>query len=154
MTNYLTIEVEKYDEEIKVPYDPDMTLETFKEMLEKALCSPCKLNITQYEKKKKQKMKDVVNNNTNIFLLNNEHLGSFIKNWKGNFNNLVNDCFKNSFSQSFIHSVVKSLVDKEEAQRKKKGFQQQKILKIIILIQKKMIFMVISWDFLIQLKKK
>ena len=29
-------------------------------------------------------MKDVVNNNTNIFLLNNEHLGSFIKNWKGN----------------------------------------------------------------------
>ena len=62
MENCITIGIEKYDEDICVHYDPDMTLESFKAVIEKAIGSPCKPSFSQYEKKKTQKMKDFANN--------------------------------------------------------------------------------------------
>ena len=75
---YITIGIEKYDDDFKIPYDENMTLEQFHISLEKAI-GPCKLNITKYEEKKTKKMKDFVNGNTNIYLINNDNLGTILK---------------------------------------------------------------------------
>ena len=80
-------------------------------------------------KKKTQKMKDFAKNHNNIFLLNNENLGSFIKQWKGNFKNEHNSCFKDSFIQSLVHSLIENIVEKEEAQRREKGLPTAKNFK-------------------------
>lgn len=52
MKNFIKIGIEKYDEDFDIPYDPNMTLGTFKEVLEKAIGSPCKLNISNFDKKR------------------------------------------------------------------------------------------------------
>ena len=109
----VTIGIEKYDNDFSIPYDENMTLEQFHNVLEKAI-GPFKLNITQFEKKKNLKMKDFVKGNTNIYLLDNENLGNIIKHWKGNFINQYNSCFKDSFIQSLVHSMAETLVKKEE----------------------------------------
>ena len=49
--DYLTIGIQKYDEEFSIPYDKDMTLEEFSDVFEKAI--GCKLTIFNFEKKKK-----------------------------------------------------------------------------------------------------
>jgi hypothetical protein len=77
-TKYLIVGIEKYDEEIKIPYDDNMTLKQFKEMIEKAICSSIKLNITKYDKKKDKPMKEIIEENSNIFVLNNENLGDLV----------------------------------------------------------------------------
>ena len=129
MENCITIGIEKYDEDICVHYDPDMTLESFKAVIEKAIGSPCKPSFSQYEKKKTQKMKDFAKNHNDIFLLNNDNLGSFIKQWKGNFKNEHNSCFKDSFIQSLVHSLIEQIVEKEEALRREKGLPTAKNFK-------------------------
>jgi len=125
---FVTIEIDKYDDEFSLPYDDNMTLEEFHSVLEKAV-GPCKLNITKFEEKKNKKMKDVVKDYTNIFLMKNENLGNFIKNWKGNFINERSECFKDSFTQSLVHSIAEALVKKEEELRKKKGLPTSKDFK-------------------------
>ena len=118
----IKVGIEKYDDDFLIPYDESMTLERFKTALEKAIGSPCKLNTTKYEKNKKQTMKDFVEKNgNNIFLLENDNLGSFIKHWKGNFINKNNSCFKDSFVQSLVHSMTEAIVKREEELRKKQG---------------------------------
>lgn len=124
MKNFIKIGIEKYDEDFDIPYDPNMTLGTFKEVLEKAIGSPCKLNISNFDKKKNLKMLEYAT--VNIFTVNNENLGSFISKWKGNFKNENNSCFKDSFFQSFVHSLAENLVKKEEALRTKKGLPPAK----------------------------
>lgn len=122
---FVTIGIEKYDDEFSLPYDENMTLEQFHNVLEKAI-GPCKLNIIQFEKKKNLKMKDFVKGNTNIFLLDNENLGNIIKHWKGNFINQNNSCFKDSYVQSLVHSLAETLVKKEEELRRVKGLPVSK----------------------------
>ena len=67
--NYITIGIERYDDNFKIPYDENMTLEQFHNSLEKAI-GPCKLNITKYKEKKNKKMKDFLTENTYIYLIN------------------------------------------------------------------------------------
>ena len=122
---FVTIGIEKYDDEFSLPYDENMTLEQFHNVLEKAI-GPCKLNIIQFEKKKNLKMKDFVKGNTNIFLLDNENLGNIIKHWKGNFINQYNSCFKDSYVQSLVHSLAETLVKKEKELRRVKGLPVSK----------------------------
>ena len=85
----------------------------------------------KYEENKKQKMKDFVKKNgNNIILLNNENLGSFIKHCKGNFKNKNNSCFKDSYVQSLVHSMIETIVKKEEELRKQQGLPIAKDFKI------------------------
>ena len=49
---FVKIGIDKYDDEFSLPYDDNMTLEEFHNALEKAV-GPFKLNITKFEKKKK-----------------------------------------------------------------------------------------------------
>lgn len=49
--SFITIGIENYNFDLSLPYDENMTLEQFYNVLEKAI-GPCKLNITQFEKKK------------------------------------------------------------------------------------------------------
>ena len=58
--------------------------------------------------------------------MKNENLGNFIKNWKGNFINKRSKCFKDSFTQSLVHSIAEALVKKEEELRRKKGLPTSK----------------------------
>ena len=125
---FLTIGIEKYDKDFSLPYHENMTLEQFHDALEKAI-GPCKLNIAEFERKKKFKMKDFVKSNTNIYLLKNENLGNVIVHWKGNFINKENSCFKDSFVQSLVHSIAETLVKKEEELRKANGLSVSKNFK-------------------------
>ena len=124
---FVKIGIEKYDDEFSLPYEDNMTLEEFHDVLKKAVGS-CKLNITQFEKKKKLKMKDVVKNYPNIFLLNNDNLLNFIKKWKGNFINEGSECFKDAFVQ-LVRSMAEKIVEKEEELRRQKGLPVSKNFK-------------------------
>lgn len=126
MNKFIKIGIEKYDEDFNIPYDPNMTLGDFKGVLEKVIGSPCKLNITNFDKKKNLKLAEFAKNNSNIFIINNENLGSFISKWKGNFKNKNNSCFKNSFFQLLVHSLAEKIVEKEEDLRRKKGLPTAK----------------------------
>ena len=118
---FMKIGIEKYDDDFSLPYDENMTLEKYHNVLEKAI-GPCKLNIIKFDDKKNLKMKDYVEKyGNNILLLNNENLGNIIKYWKGNFINQYNSCFKDSLVQSLVHSMAEALVKKEEEKRMKKG---------------------------------
>ena len=125
---YITIGIEKYDDDFKILYDENMTLEQFHISLEKAI-GPCKLNIIKYEEKKNKKMKDFVNGNTNIYVINNDNLGNILKYWKGNFIIKNNSCFRDSFVQCLIHSLAETLFKKEEEFRKKNGLSILEIFK-------------------------
>lgn len=117
--DYLTIGIEKYDDEFSIPYDKNMTLEEFSNVFEKAI--GCKLNIFNFEKKKNMKMKDFVKGNTNICSLKSEKLDEVIKNWKGNFKNYNNSCGRDAHTECIICSLVPKIVQKEEELRKKLG---------------------------------
>ena len=121
--SFVTIGIEKYDDDFSIPYDENMTLGQFHDMLEKAI-GPGQLNMdkSKFEKNKNQKMKDFVKGNTKIFVLNNENLGNMIKYWEGNFKNYQNSCFKDSFVQSLVHSMAETLFKKEGELRRMKDF--------------------------------
>ena len=53
-------------------------------------------------------------------------MGNIIKKWKGNFINENNSCFRDSFAQSIIHSMVESIVKNEEELRRKNGLPKSK----------------------------
>ena len=110
----LTIGIEKYKAQFSIPYEENMTLGQFHEVLKKALGFPCKLNI--FEEKNK-KMKDIVKGITNITVLNNDNLLSIIKYWIGNFINVHNECFKNQLISSIVHSLSDAIIKKEEEMR-------------------------------------
>lgn len=120
MSNSIKIGIEKYDATFCVPFDDNITLEQFHDALEK-IVGLCKLNIAEYEKKKNKKLKEVFKGNNYIYCIKNENLGSIIKKWKGNFINQKNSCFRDSFIQCIIHSMVEKIVKKEEEWRKKNG---------------------------------
>ena len=128
MSNYVKIGIEKYDEDFTIPYEDNMTLEQFHKAIEKVI-GPCKLNISGYEKKKNKKLKEVFKGDNQIFCIENENLGNVIKNSKVNFINNRNSCFRDSFTQSFIHSFAETLVKKEEEWRKKMGLPKAKSFK-------------------------
>lgn len=119
--NFVKIGIKKYDVDLEIPYDPNMTLGAFKEVLEKAIGSPCDLCISNFDQKKNKKLSEFANNTSYIFVVQNDNLGSFISKWKGNFQNLKNSCFKDSFFQCLVHSLSEKIVEKEEALRTKKG---------------------------------
>ena len=125
---FVTIGIKKYDDDFSIPYNENMTLEQFHDMIEKAIGCPCQLNMSKskYEKNKNQKMKDFVKGNTNIFFLENENLGNIIKYWKGNLKNTNNSCFKDSFVQTLVHSMAEAIVKKEEELRRVKGLSVSK----------------------------
>lgn len=127
MRNFINIEIDKYDDNFRVPYDDNMTLEQFHRGLEKVV-GPCKLTISKYEEKKNKKLKEVFKGDY-IYCIKNENLGSIIKKWKGNFINKNNSCYRDSFIQSFIHSMAETLVKKEEEWRRKNGLPTGKNFK-------------------------
>ena len=108
-----TIGIKKLDDEFKVQIPDDMTLEEFKNCLEKALGYKCDLNISKYDQKKKQKVKDLFKGDFTIFSIENENIGNIIKHFKANCINKNNDCFKNSFTQSIVHSLAEKIVEQE-----------------------------------------
>ena len=116
---YLTVGIERYNDQFSIPYEEDMTLEQFHEVMNKAMGRPCKLNIFPYVKNRK--MKDIVKGNTNICSLNTDDLRSTVNHWKGNFTNMHNDCFKDGFAQSIAHSLSDAIIKKEEEIRLAKG---------------------------------
>ena len=126
---YLKVGIEKYDEDIEIPYDENMTLEQFKKSLEKAIGSSCKLNLSKYEQKKGKPMKEVVRENSSIFVLDNVNLGDLIKHSKVNFKNKNNSCFRNSYAQSLIHIIMPKIVEFEEKRRKENGLPTAKDFK-------------------------
>ena len=131
-TKYLIVGIDKYDEDIKIPYNDIMTLGQFKEIIEKAICSSIKLNITKYDQKKDKPMKEIIKENFNIFALNNENLGDLVKNWKGNFINENNSCYRDSYVQCLIHTLIPKIVEFEEEERKKKGLPIAKDFKELL----------------------
>ena len=122
----MTIGIEKLDDEFEVQIPEDITLEQLKNFLEKALGYKCNINISKYDQKKNKKIKDLFKDNFQIFLVKNENLGSIIKNWKGNFINKNHSCFRDSFIQSIVHSMVEKIVEEEETLRKKNGYPPAK----------------------------
>lgn len=126
--NYITIGVEKDDNEYEIPYKNEMTLEDFKNAMEEVI-GPCKLNVIPYDKNKNKKMNDIVKKYPNIAILNNENLGHLVKNWKGNFINKYNSCSKDSYIQALVHSLIPKMCEKEEENRKKKGLSISKDFK-------------------------
>ena len=97
-----------------------MTLEGFKNSMEEVF-GPCKLNVFPYEKNKNKNMNDIVKKYPNIAILNNENLGHLVQKWKGNFINKNYSCFRDSFVQSLVHSLIPKICEKEEENRNKKG---------------------------------
>ena len=118
MSGKLTIFVEKYDDEFEIEYDPEMTLETFKNCMEEVF-GPIKLNVS-YKKNKDKKMKDIAAEYNSIAFLNNENLGHKIQKSKVNFINESNSCFKNSFTVT-LRSLIPKICEKEEKNRLDKG---------------------------------
>ena len=108
-----TIGIKKLDDEFKIQIPDDMTLEEFKNCLEKALGYKCDLNISKYDQKKKQKVKDLFKGDFTIFSIENENIGNIIKHFNANCINKNNDCFKNSFTQSIVHSLAEKIVEQE-----------------------------------------
>ena len=122
----VTIEVEKLDDEFKVEIPEDMTLEQFKIALDKSLGFNSNLNITKYNQRKNQKVKDFFKGDRSIFLLKNENIGNVIKHWKGNFINNSNSCFRDATVQSIVHSMAEKLVEQVDNSRKNNGFPPAK----------------------------
>lgn len=125
----VTVGIEKLDDEFKVPVKEDITLEQFKIALEKALGYKCSLNISKYEQKKNQKVKDIIKGDSQIFLLKNENLGNIVKRWKGNYININNSCTRDALVKSIICSMIEKVVEQEEILRKNKGFPPAKNFK-------------------------
>ena len=124
-----TIGIDKLDDEFKIQVKEDMTLEEFKNCLEKALGYKCDLNISKYDQKKKQKVKDLFKGDFTIFSIKNENIGTVIKHFKGNFINKNNGCFRDSLTQSIVHSMADKIVEQEETSRKNKGYPPAKNFK-------------------------
>ena len=125
----VTVGIEKLDDEFKVPVKEDITLEQFKIALEKALGYKCSLNISKYEQKKNQKVKDIIKGDSQIFLLKNENLGNIVKRWKGNYININNSCTRDALVKSIICSMIEKVVEQEEILRRNKGFPPAKNFK-------------------------
>ena len=122
----VTIGIEKFNNEFKDEIPEDMTLEQLKIALDKSLGFNCNFNIPYYDQKKNQKVKDLLKDDHSIFALRNENIGNFVKHWKGNFINKDNSCFRDSTTQSILHSMAEKIVEKEDISRKNKGYASAK----------------------------
>ena len=119
---------QKLDENFKVPIPEDLTLEQFKNCLEKIFGHECNLNITKYALRKHQKIKDLIKDDSELFILKNENLGHLNNHWKGNFINISNSCFRDSLTLSIAHSIAEKL----ENSRKKQFLPKNESLRIVI----------------------
>ena len=122
----VTIGIEKFNNEFKDEIPEDMTLEQLKIALDKSLGFNCNFNIPYYDQKKNQKVKDFLKDDHSIFALRNENIGNFVKHWKGKFINKDNSCFRDSTTQSILHSMAEKIVEKEDISRKNKGYASAK----------------------------
>ena len=118
MEAFANVFIEKYDQEFSIPYQEEMTLEDFKNSMEKVVGS---IKIPMFNKYKDQKLTEYIKKNPTIVTLDNANLGSLLKNSKVNFINKSNSCARDTFCQVIIHSLVPKIIEIEEQQNLKNG---------------------------------
>ena len=117
---FVTVAFKQLDEEFKIEYEENMTLEEFHKALEKVI-GPVELNVVGFDKKKNKKMKDLFSNGYQLFTKPSDNIGEQIKSSIINLTNNNNNCPFNSYIQSFVHSVANHFIKNEEQRRIKNG---------------------------------